>query len=135
MGIGAGGGGAGGFADALQQHKRGGALVGDTLLGAATGAVSNMNIGDELGLTVGFGAGVANSLGGDLINNHSMSVSDLKWAVLSGGLGAAENGIGTGLTNASPSGSPTVGNGWDAGLSGVQGLTCGGMDSQENWNC
>jgi hypothetical protein len=29
----------------------------------------------------------------------------------------------------------TVGNGWDVGLAGVQGLLCGGMDGQENWNC
>jgi hypothetical protein len=41
----------------------------------------------------------------------------------------------TGMSNASPPGSPTVGDGWCAGLSGVQGLACGGMDSQQNWNC
>ena len=41
----------------------------------------------------------------------------------------------TGMSNASPPGSATVGDGWGAGLSGVQGLACGGMDSQEDWNC
>lgn len=33
------------------------------------------------------------------------------------------------------SGDATVGNGWDVGLAGVQGLVCGGLDSNNNWNC
>lgn len=55
-------------------------------------------------------------------------------AALSGGLGAGENAIGTGMSGASPSGDATVGNGWDVGLAGVQGLVRGGLDSN-NWNC
>jgi hypothetical protein len=40
----------------------------------------------------------------------------------------------TGMSNASPPGSPTVGD-WGAGLGGVQGLACAGMDSQHDGNC
>jgi hypothetical protein len=57
------------------------------------------------------------------------------WAMLGGGLGGAENAMESGLSNASPSKDATVGNGWGVGLSGMQGLLCGGMDSQDNWNC
>jgi hypothetical protein len=55
--------------------------------------------------------------------------------MLGGGLGGAENAMESGLSNASPSKDATVGNGWGVGLSGMQGLLCGGMDSQDNWNC
>jgi hypothetical protein len=41
----------------------------------------------------------------------------------------------TGMSHATPPGSPTVGGGSGAGLSGVQGLLCGGMDSQHDGNC
>lgn len=47
---------------------------------------------------------------------------------------AGENAMETGMPNASPAEDATVGNGWGVGRSGVQGLLCGGMDSQRNWN-
>jgi hypothetical protein len=105
------------------------------LLGAFTGAAGNLGIGGRLSVGAGFGAGSANSLGGDLINDHKVTGGDVGWAVPGGTQGAGENAMETGMSNASPAGDATVGDGWRAGLSGVQGLACGGMDSQQNWNC
>ena len=41
----------------------------------------------------------------------------------------------SGLSNASQWGNVTTGNGWGVGLSTVQGMVRGGLDSQSNWNC
>ena len=110
--------------------------MGDTLLGAGTGTISNL--GGRAGWTspvLGFGAGAANSLGGDGINNHSLTKTDFAWAALDGSIGTGENMIEGGLSNASPSTDATVGNSWGIGLSGVQGLLCGGLDNHEHSNC
>jgi hypothetical protein len=133
--LGAIGGGIGGFDDSVQSGERGWALAGDTLLGAATGATTNMGIGDHLGIGAGFGSGVADSMGGDLINKHKVTGGDVGWAILDGSLNGAENSIETGMSNAHPSKDATVGNSWGVGISGAQGLLCGGMDGQQNWNC
>jgi hypothetical protein len=137
LGLGAAGGGIGSLADSLQQKKRGWNVLEDTLLGAATGAASNLGGGRYLtSFGAGFAGGAANSLGGDMINNGTVhGWSGVGWAMLGGGLGGAENGIESGMSNLSGSGDATVGNGWGVALSGYQGLACGGMDSQENWNC
>jgi hypothetical protein len=60
LGLGAVGGGVGNFADSYQQGKRGWALVGDTLVGAATGALGNAGVGDKLGAEVGFASSFSN---------------------------------------------------------------------------
>jgi hypothetical protein len=102
--LGALGGGIGNSTDAAMSGKRGWDLAGDTALGAVTGALSDSGLGDARGLTVGAVSGVANSFGGDLINTHQVSVSDVEWAAFSGSLGAAENGFESRISNTSPSG-------------------------------
>jgi RHS repeat-associated protein len=137
LGLGAAGGGISNLADSLQQKKRGWNILEDTALGAFTGAASNLGGGRLISsVGAGFAGGAANSLGGDMINNGKVNGwSGVGWAALGGGLGGAENGIESGMSNASPSQDATVGNSWGVGLSGMQGLLCGGMDSQDNWNC
>ena len=100
-----------------------------------TGAAGNLGIGDRLGVGIGFAAGAANSLGGDAINTHKVTWGDAAWAAGGGALGGGLNAMETGMSNASQWGDATTGNGWGVGLSGMQGLLCGGMDSQAHWNC
>jgi hypothetical protein len=82
-----------------------------------------------------FCGGAADSWVSDAISHGTVTLGDAALPTGGGVLGAAENAMKTGMSNASPPGSPTVGDGWGAGLSGVQGLACEGMDSQHNWNC
>jgi Pretoxin HINT domain len=140
LGLGAAGGAISSFADGIQQHESPWALAGDTAWGAITGAAGNL-AGKSLLSTAawGFASGAADSAGGDLINTHRFSGwSDVEWAGIGGGLGAAENTIESGVSygkNPGANPDPTVGNQWGVGLSGMQGLMCGGLDSQDHWNC
>jgi hypothetical protein len=139
LGLGAAGGAISGAADSLQQRQRGWNILGDIALGAGTGAIGNLSGGSLLS-SAGFGAaaGTLGSIGGDLVNTHRFSGwGDAKWALVGGGLGAAENSIKSGLSaGQNPDNpDPTTGNGWGVGMSGMQGELCGGMDSAEHWNC
>jgi hypothetical protein len=40
-----------------------------------------------------------------------------------------------GMSHSSPMQDATYGNSVGVGLSTVQGMLCGGLDSQNNWNC
>jgi hypothetical protein len=139
LGLGAAGGGLGNLIDGLsQKHKTVWTVLGDTVLGAAAGAVGNLG-GARIYSTLGAGflGGIGNSFGGDLINNGRITTGDVGWAFLGGGLGGAENAIESGLSiGQNPDDpNPTVGNGAGVGISGIQGLLCGGMDNYSHWNC
>jgi hypothetical protein len=111
-------------------------ILEDTALGAFTGAAGNLG-GARLytSIAAGFAGGAANSFGGDMINNGKVNGwSGVGWAAIGGTLGGAENGIESGLSNAS-TGDATMGNSAGVALSTVQGMQCGGLDSYDHWNC
>jgi hypothetical protein len=137
MGLGAAGGAIGSFADNVLQIKREGwgKVIANTALGSVMGAVGNMGGGP--GFFVGAGAGFVGSMGSEMIDKGTggLTWQNALWAAGDGLAGGTENAIESGMSAASPSKSATVGNSWGVGLSGVQGLICGGLDNQKNANC
>jgi RHS repeat-associated protein len=141
VGLGAAGGGLGNFIDALsQKHPTVRTVLEDTALGAFTGAGANLGGGSYLtSMGAGFLGGAANSFGGDMINNGKVNGwSGVGWIAVGGGLGGVENGIESFTSVArfqDPNADPTTGNSFGVGISGMQGLLCGGLDNYNNWNC
>jgi RHS repeat-associated protein len=136
LGIGAAGGAVGNGIDAYEDGERGGKFWGTVGLGAVTGAMSNINLGNGFGPSMLMGglSGDINGAGSQLISNGgNISKVNMGWVAVDTGLGALENAAGTGIQGDDEN--PTLGN----SMSAVAGLwpsaLCGGLDNSHNWDC
>ena len=109
--IGAAGGGVGNFVDAYEDGERGGKLWGTAALGAATGAISNIQVGKGLGPSLFMGglAGDLNGTGSQLIDNGwNIRKVNYGWVAVDTGIGVWGNAVGTEIQGADED--PTLGN-------------------------
>jgi hypothetical protein len=136
MFIGAAGGAAGNGVDSYEDHEGFSKILGTAVLGAVTGAVSNVSFHDGLGPSLFMGglSGYINGAGSQLIGNGgNIRKVNWGWVAADTAIGAAENAVGTGIQGDNQD--PTLGNSISAFMGVWPGALCGGLDASQKWDC
>ena len=136
MFIGAAGGAAGNGVDSYEDHEGFSKILGTAVLGAVTGAVSNVSFHDGLGPSLFMGglSGYINGAGSQLIGNGgNIRKVNWGWVAADTAIGAGENAVGTGIQGDNQD--PTLGNSISAFMGVWPGAWCGGLDASQKWDC
>ena len=144
LGIGAASGGFDNAMEARGAHEQGWQFWGTVMVGAATGAMSNVGLGKYAtsrvaSAALGFGAGFANSVSSQMIGNVGTGKSvNLGWATVDGAFGAGENLAGFAVTSKLGEDDPgTMGNVLSAAISVAPSWFCAVADQSRHngWDC